>query len=118
MDTKKVTTEYRMSQWTQIIKTQRESGQNIKDFCKTAGISRHAFFYWQKKLREVACTELDKTEEPRNMVPTGWMQLSLKQVNQSKDTLSIEINGCHIIVNTETDPDLLRKVCRTLRALV
>jgi putative transposase len=115
MDTKKVTTEYRVSQWAQIIKAQRESGQNIKDYCQTTGISRHAYFYWQRKLRALACTELARTEEPRNIVPSGWMQLTPKQ---AKDVLSIEINGYHITVNIETDPELLKKVCCILRSLV
>lgn len=117
MDTQKVAAEYRMSQWAQVIQAQQESGQNIKDFCQTAGISRNAYFYWQKKLRKVACTELSKTEEPRNIVPSGWMQFTPKQAQHAKDALDIEINGCHVTVNAETNPELLKKVCRTLRSL-
>jgi putative transposase len=118
MNTQKVTAEYRLSQWVQVIKAQQESGQNIKDLCQTAGISKNAYFYWQRKLRKMACTELAKTEDPRNMVPTGWMQLTPKQADHTKGALNIEINGCHITVNTETDPELLKNVCRTLRSLV
>lgn len=117
MDTQKVAAEYRLSQWAQVIQAQQESGQNIKDFCETAGISRNAYFYWQKKLRKVACTELAKTEEPRNIVPSGWMQLTPKQARHAKDALDIEINGCHVTVNAETDAELLKKVCRTLRSV-
>ena len=117
MDVQKVTAEYRLSQWAQVIQAQQESGQNIKDFCQTAGISRNAFFYWQKKLRKAACTELAKTEEPRNIVPSGWMQLAPKQVHPAKETLDIEINGCNVTVNTETDFELLKKVCRVLMSL-
>ena len=117
MDTQKVAAEYRLSQWAQVIQAQQESGQNIKDFCQTAGISRNAYFYWQKKLRKMACTELAKTEEPRNIVPSGWMQLTPKQAQHAKEALDIEINGCHVTVNVETDPELLKKVCRTLRSL-
>jgi putative transposase len=118
MDTQKVATEYRISKWAQVIEARLSSGQNIKDFCQGAGISRNAYFYWQKKLRKAACTELVKTEEPKNIVPSGWMQLEAKQVQlHTKDVLDIEINGCHITVNTETDPELLKKICRTLRSL-
>lgn len=117
MDTQKVAVEYRLSQWAQVIQAQQQSGQNVKDFCQTAGINKNAYFYWQRKLRKVACTELAKTEEPRNIVPSGWMQLTPKQANHAKDVLDIEINGCHITVNAETDPELLKKVCRTLRSL-
>ena len=117
MDTKKVAVEYRLSQWAQVIQSRTDSGQNIKDFCQTAGISKNAYFYWQKKLREAACTELTKTQETKNIVPSGWMQLEQRQVQHTKEALDIQVNGCHITVNSETDPELLKKVCRTLRSL-
>ena len=117
MDTQKVAAEYRLSQWAQAIQTRLNSGQNIKEFCQSTGISRNTYFYWQKKLRKVACTELAKTEEPKNIVPSGWMQLETKQKQHGKEELDIEINGCHVTVNAETDPELLKKVCRTLRSL-
>ena len=41
MDVQKVTAEYRLSQWAQVIKARQESGQTIKDFCEEKGISRH-----------------------------------------------------------------------------
>ena len=59
MDVQKVTAEYRLSQWAQVIKARQESGQTIKDFCQTAGISRYKYFYWQRKLRAVSYTHLD-----------------------------------------------------------
>ena len=117
MDTQKVATNYRLSQWEQVIKARLDSGQNVKDFCQTAGISKNAYFYWQKKLRESACTELAKTEEPKKIVPSGWMQIEPKQAQHTKEALDIEINGCHITVNAQTDSELLVKVCRTLRTL-
>jgi putative transposase len=117
MDTQKVTAEYRLSQWGQVIQAQQDSGQNIKDFCESTGISRNKYFYWQKKLRSEACTELAKTEEAKNIVPSGWMQLEPKQTQGVKEALDIEINGFHITVTSETDTDLLRKACRTLRSL-
>lgn len=117
MDTQKVAAEYRLSQWAQIIQKRLDSGQNIKDFCLTAGIRRNVYFYWQRKLRQTACKELAKTEESKNIVPSGWMQLEPEHVQHTKETLDIEINSCHITVYSETDPELLKKVCRTLRSL-
>lgn len=68
MDTQKVAAEYRMSQWAQVIQARQDSGQSIKDFCQSSRINRNAYFYWQRKLRESACTELVKKEEPRNII--------------------------------------------------
>jgi len=115
MDIQKVTAEYRLSRWMQVIHEQQCSGQNIKDFCQENGISRHAYFYWQRKLRKAACMEITKQEETINCVPQGWMQLSQSQ--ETKSTLDIEVGGCRISVDAETDPELLKKVCRILRVL-
>ena len=58
MDTQKVTAEYRLLHWMKVIQERQNSGQNIKEFCESTGISRHAYYYWQRKLRQAACAEL------------------------------------------------------------
>lgn len=117
MNTQKVTAEYRLSKWAQIIQTRIDSGQNVEEFYQAVGITRNAYFYWQKKLREAACTELVKAEEPKNIVPSGWMQLTSEQTQSINESLDIKINGYHIVVTTGTDTELLKKVCLTLRSL-
>lgn len=115
MDTQKIASEYRLSQWAKVIQARQDSGKSIKDFCQAEGINRNAYFYWQRRLRYAACTEIAITEKPEVSIPSGWMQLAPAQ--QTKATLGIDINGCHITVSAETDPDLLKKVCRMLRSL-
>lgn len=114
MDTQRVAEEYRMSQWAQVIRERQQSNLTIKEFCETRGIGRHAFFYWQRKLRQAVCMSLSE-QEPENRAPEGWLQLSPNR--QTVPTLDIEIGGCHISVNAGTDPELLKSVCRILRAL-
>jgi len=103
MNTQKVAKEYRLSQWAQVIQAQQASGQSIKDFCESKGIRRNKYFYWQKKLRSEACTELAKDEESRNIVPSGWIQLESKQMQDIKESLDIENNGFHIMLWSHCD---------------
>jgi putative transposase len=117
MNTKKVANEYRLTKWTQIIQERHHSGQTISDFCQEAGISKNTYFYWQRKVRKVACTELLRTQESKNIIPNGWMQLKPEQEQKEKATLDIEIFGFHVTVNAGTDPELLKKVCNILRSL-
>ena len=116
MDTQKATAEYRLSKWAQTIQARVDSGQNIKEFCQTAGITKNAYFYWQRKLRTAACTELADKDQ-KNIVPGRWMQLNTEQAQHTNESLDIEIKGCHIVVTNETDTELLKKVCLTLRSL-
>lgn len=117
MNTQKVTSEYRMSQWAQVLQTRLDSGQSIQDFCQSSGISRNTFFYWQRKLREAACTELAKVEGLRGVVPEGWMRLESDQKLYCEEALTIEISNCRVMVNAQTNLELLHKVCRVLRSL-
>jgi putative transposase len=115
MDTQKVTTEYRMSQWAQIIKERQSTGQKVDDFCEERGLSRHSYFYWLRKIRKAACTELAKISGPSTCSAEGWIQLSSPE--QRKETISIEVNGCSVNADMDTDPELLKKVCYILRTL-
>lgn len=117
MDTQKVTTQYRLSQWAKIIQARQESGQNIKDFCQVRGISKSQYFYWQRKLRNMACTEITVQEETVGATPSGWLQLAPAEARQMERALEIEISGFHISVNAATDLELLKKVCRVLGSL-
>ena len=116
MNIQKVTADYRMSQWTKVIQARQESGQNINEFCQTEGISRNAYFYWQRKLRGLACVELSKTQEAE-IVPRRWVQFAAEPLQQAAGALDLEVNGCRITVTSGTNHDLLAKVCRTLRSL-
>ncbi|NLV51635.1 MAG: IS66 family insertion sequence element accessory protein TnpB [Clostridiales bacterium] len=119
MNTREVAAEYRMAQWTQTIQARVQSGQSIKEFCASAGISRNAYFYWQRKLREAACIGHMTVQNRENgLVPNGWTQLSETTPSTvTVGTLTVEVSGCHITATAETDLELLAKVCRALRSL-
>lgn len=96
MDTKMATAKYRASQWMDIIRDRQNSGLNIKEFCKVRDISRHSYYYWQRKLREAACTELIKQGNTAATIPNGWAQLA--PATASYSSLIIEVSGCRIDV--------------------
>ena len=119
MDTREVAAEYRMGQWAQMIQARVQSGQSIKEYCASTGISRNAYFYWQRKLRETACAELAGKEREcdNSLIASGWARLESAEDKLAKASVSIEICGCCVKATAETDPELLAKVCRMLKAL-
>jgi len=118
MDTRKITKEYRLSHWAEIIQARNESGKSIKEFCENNGIRKHAFFYWQRKLRQEACKELAVTDNTTSVAPNGWIKLKPPTKTQFSDnSILIELNGCHITVKGNTDLELLKNVCSVLRTL-
>ena len=121
MNTKEIATEYRMVQWSGLLKERRESGESIKEFCQNKGVSENTYFYWQRKLREAAVKQIlpEAAEKSSPMaVPSGWARLAEKEpVKTDGNVLTVEVSGCRIEVNAGTDLELLAKVCRALNAV-
>ena len=119
MNTREIAGEYRLTHWAQVMRERRESGMSIKTYCKKQGFHENVYYYWQRKLREAACTDLVErtTRAETGLVPNGWTQLSVAAPESARPALRIEINGCRVEVRSETDPELLAKVCRALKAL-
>ena len=58
VSTRDMTLQVRLEHWACVLQEQRTSGMSIKRFCKASGFSQNTYFYWQRKLREVACREI------------------------------------------------------------
>lgn len=58
MDTREVARNYRLSQWTQIVRECRGSGQTVSAWCEDHNIDRKKYYYWLRKVREAACEAL------------------------------------------------------------
>lgn len=118
MNIREMASEYRMAHWAGIMRERQESGLNIKTYCQNTGIHENVYYYWQKKLREAACAELSlkSSEKETRLIPTGWSRLETKEASETTG-VTIEINGCRVEANFETDAELLAKICRMLRSI-
>ena len=118
MNTRNVAAEYRLAHWGQVLQERADRSISIRLYCEEAGIHENTYFYWQRKLREAACTGIQPTglSDGKSLVPRGWTALSVKEPNQAHE-LTVEVVGCHISVQADTDLELLTKVCRALRTI-
>ena len=117
MDIASITNNFRLSEWMQVLKDQKSSGMTVNDFCLSRGIKRHSFYYWQRKLRETAVSELQKNAAVvGNQIPAGWLQLT--QEVDTEATIEVMVNGFSINVGADTNPELLKKVCTILRSVL
>lgn len=109
--------EYRLAGWAQKIQARQSSGQSIKDFCEAEGISRNAYFYWLRKLRNAACEEYGRqdSEKGTRLIPSGWTKLEPYAPPKEATGLVVEIGEYRVRATTETDPELLAKICRILK---
>lgn len=61
MDTRKIASEYRLSRWSQVMREREDSGLSDKAFCKEVGFHENVYYYWQRKLREAACEQMQES---------------------------------------------------------
>jgi putative transposase len=124
---RELTAEMRLAHWAQVMQERTASGQSIRAYCKTVGMRENVYFYWQKKLREVACNKLIETtikndgiasiSETSTVTPSGWAVCELEDNPKKEAGLSIEIGKCRLAVNTDTNQELLAKTCRLLMSI-
>ena len=58
MNTREVTRNYRLNQWTGIIRECRSSGQTVSSWCADHDINPKSYYYWLKQVRKAACEAL------------------------------------------------------------
>jgi hypothetical protein len=122
MKTKEATKGYRLSKWAGILQARKESGLKIREFCNDAGIAEHQYYYWQKKLREEACDEIESSRSSVvGMAPPGFMEIKMPQLTSvlsptstDHSQLCVESPGVRITAGGEYPVDklvvLLREV--------
>ena len=49
MDVAKLSQDVKMQQWAIMIKTCRESGLSVREWCRQNNISEQSYYYWLKK---------------------------------------------------------------------
>jgi len=123
MDTRKVAAEYRLVQWAQMLGARVESGQSIKEFCRIAGISRNTYFYWQRKLRQIACERLPTDVSDTGIVASGFTQVKVTERRPQPPVLwdakagtpcqlQLEVGGVKITADSGYPPEKLASLLR------
>ena len=106
MDTRLATRQIRIQQWAAIIKDRTSSGLKVDDYCQLHDISRDAYYYWLRKVKEAALSQ------------SGFVEINPSQlVPDTKDIprLVADINGIKLDIREGASMDLLSQVIRVLK---
>ena len=120
MNTRSIAAEYRLAHWAQALQERTDRGLSIRSYCEEVGMHENTYYYWQRKLREAACTGMQTAgmSDVKSLVPPGWTTLNVKEEESLHISgLTVEVAGFCIRVQADTDPVLLTKVCRALKAI-
>ena len=106
MNTKLATSRMRTGQWADIIKDCKKSGLKVNDYCAQHGLSRNAYFYWLRKVKEATLTQ------------SGFVEVQ-QQVEVSScypsPKLTASVNEIVLGIDENTPMDLLANVIKVLK---
>ena len=128
MNTRELTAECRLAHWAQVLQKRATSGETVKDFCQTRGITRNTFFYWQRKLRKAVSEQFaeSRTEATQTgMVPRGFTEVKLSGFADRLSTLDtsgggslcVEIGGMRITADRAYPPAQLAELLKWMKPL-
>lgn len=106
MNTKLATSRIRTGQWADIIKDCKRSGLKVDDYCAQHGLSRNAYFYWLRKVKEAALTQSGFVEVQQ--------QAELSSCYPSPK-LTASVNEIVLGIDENTPMDLLANVIKVLK---
>ena len=103
INTKLVTAQIRVKNWTAIIQDRNRSGLSVKDYCAQHQLSRDSYYYWLRKVKETLLTESGfvevtqperlpvpetKTDNPKEMMTLTFCEMQLDiPISVQRDTL-------------------------------
>lgn len=120
MDTHLATTQIRLQQWTGIIQDRINSGLKVDEYCEQHQLSRNAYYYWLRKVKEAALisagsrfTELQVPAQNSVNEDSAVQRLIAEQTFSPQ--LIITYGDAVISVNENTSKELLAMVCEVIR---
>ena len=96
--------EYRLSQWSEIIREQKQSGKNVREWCLEHGMTTNAYYYRLRRVRESACRSIEHNSPEFAEVPIVTQSGKSGDIRVVTAKGTIEINDASV----ETLERLLR----------
>lgn len=108
MNTKLATTQIRLTEWAAIIKDCKASGLKVDEYCQQHNLSRDAYYYWLRKVKEAALQQAGFVELP---APKNETVPATDFTTQ----LIIKTGGVEISINDGTPTELINRILGVIR---
>ena len=98
-----------------IIKDCKASGQKVDIYCEQHGLSRDAYYYWLRKVKEAALTQAGFVELPAltsEQIPAKTIE---KGTSAFETQMIIKINEIEFYVNENSSSELISRMLEIIR---
>lgn len=114
MNTKLATRQIRLNEWAAIIKDCKASGQKVDIYCEQHGLSRDAYYYWTRKVKEAALKQAGFVEFPAPVPEQEPVTTIDKGTSAFEAQMIIKINGIEFCLNDNSQSELISRVLKTI----
>ena len=120
MDIRSVKRNYSIQQWKSIIQDRNNSGMTVDTYCKQNGLSRHAYFYWLRIIREEALEQSSTSgfvelNLPADAGSETSMVTAIPAEKAKSSQLILSLNGITIQVTESTSSALLARTIGVIK---
>lgn len=120
MDTKLATIQIRTKQWASIIQDCRSSGLKVDDYCEQHSLSRNAYYYWQRKVKEAALSQAGFVEIQAETLKAETLKAETGLADSPSGSpffpqTVLSVNGGSVGINQDTPIPLLSQVLGVIR---
>ena len=115
MNTKLATRQIRLNEWAAIIKDCKASGQKVDIYCEQHGLSRDAYYYWLRKVKDAALKRAGFVELPT--LPSEHTPAPTIEKGSSafETQMVIKINKIELCVNENSSSELISRILEVIR---
>lgn len=115
--TREATRQFRIQQWTKIIQDRQQSGLTVNEYCKNNNITRDAYFYWLRIVKENALKSLPAERFVELPVSQDPYEID-QNVPSCSCELKLQIRDFSITVTEATSSSLLARTLEVIRNVI
>ena len=122
MGAREATHAYRLRHWVEKISQCHNSGMTVKAWCASQNINIKSYYYWQKRVREVASKSLpvcqQSVEEATAGIQPVFTELALQKTNSACGAaVIIRFHDAVIEIQNGADSDVIQNTLQTIKSI-
>lgn len=103
-----VSKQLRLSKGAALVKACQESGLTVNEWCSTNGITKHTYYYWKRKLKDLC---LDQVDMPSFVDISGTGPVNAGTFRPCTEaSASVMVSGMRIDLYETASPFFLRNL--------
>lgn len=110
MNTRLATRQIRLTEWAAVIKDCKASGLKVDTYCEQHGLSRDAYYYWLRKVKEAALLQAGFVELPAPMTEHESSKPIEHNASTFETQMVIKLKGTELCINEHTSSELISRV--------